>query len=582
MTSTLQGLKAVCARLVSISCAKHTRFPFLSRHYASAASSSGQREKLDYDVVIVGAGPAGLSAGIRIRQLCEEMGTDLSVCIIEKGSEIGAHILSGNVFEPRAMDELIPDWRKRDAPIGVAAAEDNFYYLTNKSAWRLPTPPQMANHGNYIISLSQVTRWLAEQAEDLGVEIYPGFSGAEIVYSDDGKVAGVTTNDFGLAKDGTRKDNFEPGIYLSAKVTLLAEGARGSLTKGVIDRFSLRRTSEHQTYALGIKEVWQVPTELHKPGRIDHSIGYPLDRQTYGGSFLYHMEEEKVAIGFVVALDYKNPYLSPYQEFQRYKSHPSVRPLLQDGQVLQYGARTLNEGGFQSIPKLEFPGGALIGCAAGFLNVPKIKGTHTAQKSGMLAAEAVFQNLSEGKASAEGYEDCLKDSWVWSELKTVRNIRPGFKRGLFPGLVNAAMESYITRGRSPWTLSHGECDHTATETTAKHKPIPYPAPDGKVSFDILTSVSLSGTNHDEDEPCHLVLADDTVPVNVNLKSYAGPEGRYCPARVYEYLKQEDGSDVLQINAQNCLHCKACDIKDPTQNITWRTPQGSGGPKYSMT
>lgn len=541
-----------------------------------------EREELEYDVVIVGAGPAGLSAAIRLRQLAEKTGNDISVCVLEKGAEVGAHVLSGNVFEPRAMDELLPNWRADGAPTGIAAKKDTFHFLTERSSFRLPTPPQMKNDGNYIISLSEMTRWLGEQAEELGVEIYPGFAAADLLYSDNGAVTGLLTNDFGIAKDGSRKDSYQPGMKILGKVSLLAEGARGSLTKRAIKKFGLRDNASHQTYALGIKEVWQVDEENHLPGHIFHSIGYPMDQSTYGGSFLYHMADNKVSIGFVVALDYKNPYLSPYQEFQRFKAHPSIRPLLEGGEVLQYGARTLNEGGFQSIPKVDFPGGALIGCSAGFLNVPKIKGTHTAQKSGMLAADAIFDNISRGVFSTEGYEEKLKASWVWSELKAVRNIRPAFNYGLLPGLTNAALETYVTRGASPWTLKHHKPDNEATEDLSKHKPIHYAKPDGKVTFDILSSVALSGTNHDHDELCHLRLKDEKVPVDVNLKTYGGPEGRYCPAKVYEYIEDDAGDMKLQINAQNCLHCKACDIKDPSQNIDWAVPQGGGGPKYTMT
>lgn len=544
--------------------------------------SEPERDELEYDVIVVGAGPAGLSAAIRLRQLAEAKGTDLSVCVLEKGAEVGAHILSGNVFEPRSMDELLPNWREEDAPFGVPVTHDAFHFMTEKSSFRLLTPPHMKNQGNYVLSLSEMTRWLSERAEGLGVEIYPGFAAADLLFSDDGVVTGVLTNDFGIAKDGSKKDNYEPGMKIVGKVSLLAEGARGSLTKRAIQRFGLRDHVQHQTYALGIKEIWRVNEEAHNPGHVFHSIGYPMDRSTYGGSFLYHMANNQVSIGFVVALDYKNPYLSPYQEFQRFKAHPSIRPLLEGGQVLQYGARTLNEGGFQSIPKVEFPGGALIGCSAGFLNVPKIKGTHTAQKSGMLAAESIFDNLERGVSSAEGYEDKLKASWIWPELKAVRNIRPAFKYGLLPGLANAALETYFTRGASPWTLSHDKPDHTTTETKTEHKPIAYPKPDGKVTFDILTSVSLSGTNHDHDEPCHLLLKDEKKPVNFNLETFDGPEERYCPAKVYEYIEDDAGHMKLQINAQNCLHCKACDIKDPSQNINWSVPQGGGGPKYSIT
>jgi electron-transferring-flavoprotein dehydrogenase len=542
---------------------------------------------MDYDAVIVGAGPAGLSAAIRLRQL----DAGLSVCVLEKGAEVGAHVLSGNVFEPRALDELLPDWRDADVPIGVPAVDDQFYVLTENSGFRLPTPPQMRNHGNYVLSLSQMTRWLGQRAEDLGVEIYAGFSCSEVLTNPEtGRVAGVATKDMGIARDGSRKDTFEPGMEIGGRVTLLAEGAHGSLSKQVIDQFDLRKGDDRcpQTYALGVKEVWRVDPSKHIPGKVWHSIGYPLDSQTYGGSFLYHMSESRVAVGFVVALDYRNPYLSPHAEFQRFKSHPLIRPLLHGGDVLQYGARTLNEGGLQSIPKLEFPGGALIGCAAGFLNVPKIKGTHTAMKSGMLAAEVAAAALASPTAAGDraaemtGYEASVRKSWIWDELYAVRNIRPGFQRGLVPGLANAAFETYISRGRSPWTLKHKQHDHMAMDPASKHQPIDYPKPDAEVTFDVLTSVSMSGTNHSESEKCHLEVKDTVRPSLLNFPIFAGPEARYCPAKVYEYHDAPDGAKQLVINAQNCLHCKACDIKDPSQNINWTVPEGGGGPKYTLT
>lgn len=561
--------------------------PILRRQICTTSSEEhDEGEQMEYDVVIIGAGPSGLSAAIRLRQLAEAKGEDLSVCVLEKGAEVGAHVLSGNVFEPRAMDELLPDWKTQGAPLGVKAVTDEFHFMTERSSFRLPTPPHMHNDGNYIISLSEMTRWLGERAEEMGVEIYPGFAGAQLLFSDNLEVRGVVTNDFGVAKDGSKKDNYEPGMKILGKVTLLAEGARGSLTKTAIEKFQLRnnksRQHQHQTYALGLKEVWRVEADKHRPGHIYHSIGYPMDSHTYGGSFLYHMADNLISIGYVVALDYKNPYISPYQEFQRFKSHPSIRPLLEGGEVLQYGARTLNEGGLQSLPQLEFPGGALIGCAAGFLNVPKIKGTHTAQKSGMIAADSIFDNLTNsGECSVSGYEEKLRDSWVWSELNAVRNIRPGFKYGLIPGLANAALEAYVFKGRSSWTLSHDKPDHSVTGEAVKYSPIVYPKPDGKVTFDILSSVSLSDTIHDHDEPCHLKLRDENTPTTLNFPTFAGLESRYCPAKVYEYVEDESGESKLQINAQNCLHCKACDIKDPSQNINWIVPQGGGGPKYSM-
>jgi electron-transferring-flavoprotein dehydrogenase len=527
---------------------------------------------MKFDVVVVGAGPAGLAAAIRLRQLDSNM----SVCVLEKGAEVGAHVLSGNVLEPRALDELLPEWRSCSEGgtelASVPASDDRFFFLTEKLSLPLPTPPQMYNAGNYVISLSRLTRWLGDKAESLGVEIYPGFAASEVLFDTSrGRVTGVATNDMGVAKDGSRKDTFEPGVEILGRLTLLAEGARGSLTKHVIDRFALgeRAGADPQTYALGLKEVWRVDAANHSPGTIWHSVGYPIDTSTYGGSFLYHMSENRVSVGYIVALDYRNPYMSPYQEFQRFKAHPKIRAVLEGGTVLQYGARTLNEGGLQSIPALEFPGGALIGCAAGFLNVAKIKGTHTAMKSGMLAAETAFtalstSNESEGKGSASasasppdmsGYESSLRESWVWDELSAVRNIRPGFKYGLIPGIINAAFETYVTRGRSPWTLQHSKCDHEATEQVTNHKPISYPPPDGKVTFDILTSLALSGTNHDHDEPCHLKLGDLERPVDLNYPMYAGLEGRYCPAKVYEYHEDDDGEVKFTINAQNCLHCK---------------------------
>ncbi|KAK9830266.1 hypothetical protein WJX72_010683 [[Myrmecia] bisecta] len=545
---------------------------------------------MDFDVCIVGAGPAGLSAAIRFKQRCEEEGKDLSVCVVEKGAEVGAHILSGNVLETRALDELLPNWKEEGAPVTVEAKEDRFFMLTKKRAWRMPTPRQMHNKGNYVISLSQLTRWLGEKAEALGVEIYPGFAASEVLHSSRGEVTGIATNDFGRAKDGSRRDTFTHGIRLHAKATLFAEGCRGSLSEGLMKRFDLRKDADPQTYALGFKEVWEVSPEKHKPGRVWHTIGYPLDSSTYGGSFLYHMEDNKVALGFVVALDYRDPYLNPYQEFQRWKAHPKIAQLLEGGSVLQYGARTLNEGGLQSIPKLTFPGGALIGCSAGFLNVPKIKGTHTAMKSGMLAAEAAFTALSaSAEASTSGsaavnldaYETALRDSWVWEELEREKNIRPGFKLGLWGGLANAALETYLLRGKA-WSLHHRHPDHEALRPAAEFSPKEYPSPDGKVTFPLSLSLYRSGTNHDHNQPSHLKLRNPRIPAVVNLPIYAGPESRYCPAGVYEYVADENGRQQLQINAQNCLHCKACDIKDPTQNIQWTVPEGGGGPAYTVT
>jgi electron-transferring-flavoprotein dehydrogenase len=536
---------------------------------------------MDYDVVIVGGGPSGLSTAIRLKQLCAESGRDLAVCVIEKGSEIGAHILSGAVLETRALDELIPDWKAKRAPLNTAAAEDRFLYLTRRRAFRLPTPPQMHNAGNYIISLGNFCRWLGQQAESAGVEIFPGFAASEVLYDADGRVVGVATGDMGIGKDGTRTANYQPGVELHARLTVFAEGARGSLTKQLFERFKLRESCGPQTFGLGIKELWEVDPARHHQGRIVHTIGWPLDWETYGGSFLYHLENNQVAVGFVVGLDYRNPYLSPFEEFQRFKTHPAIRPAFEGGRRVAYGARAINEGGLQAIPALVVPGGAIVGCAAGFVNVPKIKGTHTAMKSGMLCAEAAFAALAAAGpiGRLDAYPAALKASWVWEELRRVRNIRPAFQRSLPIGLAHAAIDTYLLRGNAPWTFKHHE-DHASLRPLAAARPIEYPKPDGKVSFDRLSSVFLSSTNHEENQPAHLRLRDATVPVAHNLALYDAPEQRYCPAGVYEIVRDEDGANPrLQINAQNCVHCKTCDIKDPRQNIDWTVPEGGGGPNY---
>jgi electron-transferring-flavoprotein dehydrogenase len=536
---------------------------------------------MEFDVVIVGAGPSGLAAAIRFRQLCAEHGKELSVCVVEKGSEVGAHILSGAVIEPRALNELIPDWQGRDAPLVIPATEDRFLLLTTRRAIRLPTPPQMNNHGNYIASLGNLCRWLAKQAETLGVEIYPGFAAAEVLYGQDGRVGGVATGDMGIGKDGAPTANHQPGVELHARQTLFAEGCRGSLSKTLMARFSLGDGADPQTYGIGLKELWEVEPGKHRPGLVVHSVGWPLDWRTYGGSFLYHLENRQVAVGFVIGLDYRNPYLNPFEEFQRFKSHPAIRPTFEGGRRIAYGARALNEGGYQAIPRLTFPGGALIGCAAGFLNVPKIKGSHCAMKSGMIAAEAAFAALASGIPPAElaDYPARLKSSWVWDELHQVRNVRPGFRWGLWPGLGYAALDTYVLRGRAPWTLHHHP-DHTALRRKEECAQIEYPKPDGKITFDRLSSVFLSSTNHEENQPAHLKLKDPTVPVAHNLALYDAPEQRYCPAGVYEIIRDAGGGNPrLQINAQNCVHCKTCDIKDPKQNIDWVTPEGGGGPNY---
>ncbi|MFN3448476.1 MAG: electron transfer flavoprotein-ubiquinone oxidoreductase [Roseococcus sp.] len=535
-----------------------------------------QRESMEFDVLIVGGGPSGLAAAIRLKQLAPEA----AVCLVEKGGEIGAHILSGAVLEPRALDELLPDWREDPPALATPAGEDRFMFLTATRAFKLPTPPQMHNAGNYIVSLGNVCRWLGAKAEALGVEIYPGFAASAAIV-EDGQVKGVVAGVMGIEKDGAKGPNYQPGMELRASYTLFAEGCRGSLTKTLFDRFDLRADCQPQTYGIGIKELWEIPKEKHRPGLIWHSTGWPLSSDTYGGSWLYMFGENLVSVGFVVGLDYANPWLSPFEEFQRFKQHPAVRPMLEGGKRIAYGARALNEGGFQSIPRLVFPGGALIGDAAGFLNVPKIKGTHTAMKSGMLAAEAVAEALGAEARPAvlEAYPATLQASWVWEELRAVRNIRPGFaKFGFWGGMLNAALEAYVFRGKAPWTLGH-HSDHDRLKKAAEAPRIAYPKPDGVISFDRLSSVFLSNTNHEENQPAHLVLRDPSRWRAENWEKYASPESRYCPAGVYEAVGVEEGQPTLVINAQNCVHCKTCDIKDPTQNIDWRTPEGGGGPNY---
>ncbi|MCF8467675.1 MAG: electron transfer flavoprotein-ubiquinone oxidoreductase [Sneathiella sp.] len=545
-----------------------------------------ERESMEFDVVIVGGGPAGLSAAIKLRQLSVEAGIEITVCVLEKGSEIGAHILSGNVFETRALDELIPDWKEKGAPLNTPVKTEKFFFMTEGSELRFPNfllPGQLHNHGNYIISLGNLCRWLAEQAEELGVEVYPGFAAAEILYHEDGSVKGVATGDMGVGRDGEKKQSYEPGMELHAKYTLFAEGVRGSLTKVLFDKFNLRENCDPQTFGIGIKELWELDPAQHKEGQIFHSFGWPLDRNTYGGSFVYHFENNQAYVGYVVALDYENPYLSPYDEFQKFKTHPMMKAMLKGGKRIAYGARAINEGGFQSVPELVFPGGALIGCSAGFLNVPKIKGTHTAMKSGMMAAEAIVAEL---KLNAEApakvldtYPALYKDSWVYDELHRVRNSRPAFKWGLLAGTIYTGLDLKILRGKAPWTFKHHD-DYSALKKAKDCKKIDYPKYDGVYTFDKPSSVFLSNTNHEEDQPVHLTLKDASVPVDINYTEYAGPEQRFCPAGVYEFLTDDDGSNPrLQINAQNCVHCKTCDIKDPTQNINWVVPEGGGGPNY---
>ena len=540
------------------------------------AGDAVARESMEFDVVVVGAGPAGLAAAIRLKQLAP----DAAVCVVEKGSEVGAHILSGAVIEPRALEELLPNWRERGAPLNTPAGEDRFLFLTERRAIRLPTPPQMHNAGNYVASLGDLCRWLGAQAEALGVEIYPGFPAADLI-EEDGRITGVVTGDMGVEKSGERGPNYQPGMALRASYTLFAEGCRGSLAKRLMARFGLREGVDPQTYGIGIKELWEVPAANHRPGLVEHTVGWPLDWRTYGGSFIYHFGANLVAFGFVVGLDYRNPWLSPFEEMQRFKTHPAVRGHFAGGRRISYGSRALSEGGLQSIPRLIFPGGAILGDSAGFLNVPKIKGTHAAMKSGMLAAEAAAAALAAGRpAELAAYPEALRASWLWAELEAARNIRPAFaKFGLWGGIAYSALDTYVLRGRAPWTLHYVHPDHATLVPVASARPIAYPKPDGVLTFDRLSSVFISNTNHAEDQPAHLVLRDPARWESVNWEQYRSPESRYCPAGVYEAVGVEEGRPRLQINAQNCVHCKTCDIKDPTQNIDWVTPEGGGGPNY---
>lgn len=544
-----------------------------------------ERESMVYDVVIVGAGPAGLSTAIKLRQLALQADRDITVCVIEKGSEVGAHILSGAVLDPIALNELIPDWKDKGAPVTTAVTDDEFHILFEKSSFKIPNlalPGMMHNDGNYIISLGNLCRWLATQAEAVGVEIYAGFAAAEILYHEDGSVKGVATGDMGIGKDGEQTENYTPGVELHAKYTVIGEGVRGSLAKMLFERFNLRKDCDPQTFGLGVKEVWEIQPEKHKQGLVFHSFGWPLDPDTYGGGWMYHMENNQVSIGYVTALDYQNPYLSPFEEFQRYKTHPEVRKYLEGGRRLSYGARAINEGGFQSIPKLTFPGGLIIGCSAGFVNVPRIKGTHNAMKSGMIAAEALFEALAlgrEGHDEVTSYPERLKQSWVWSELKSVRNCRPAFQYGMWLGTLISGIELWLG-GKTPWTLRHKHGDHESLKKASDVKPIVYPKPDGVLTFDRLSSVFLSNANHEENQPAHLKLKDPSIPIAYNLVNYDEPAQRYCPAGVYEVLRDADGANPrFVINAQNCVHCKTCDIKDPLQNINWTVPEGGGGPNY---
>ncbi|XP_058460033.1 electron transfer flavoprotein-ubiquinone oxidoreductase, mitochondrial [Malaya genurostris] len=576
------------------------QFPNITTHYTVKPRDKDSRwaevdmERFadEADLLIVGGGPAGFSAAIRAKQIAAEKGQELRVCLVEKSSEVGGHILSGACLDPVALNELIPDWKDKEAPLNTPVVHDKFSWLSESGKIPIPIFPgwPMDNRGNYVVRLGHVVAWLGQQAEELGVEIYPGTAAAEVLFHEDGSVKGIATGDVGISKTGAPKDTFARGMELHAKTTIFAEGCRGHLSKQLMAKFGLNAENEPQTYGIGLKEVWEIKEENHKPGLVEHTIGWPLDKNTYGGSFLYHLNEPTplVAVGFVIGLDYVNPYISPFQEFQRFKTHPKVREVFEGGSRIAYGARALNEGGYQSIPKLTFPGGCLVGCAAGFMNVPRVKGSHYAMKSGMLAAESACEEIFSGNTQEKtglepkDYPERIKESYVWKDLYKVRNARPSFHNalGLYGGVAYSGF-TLLLGGREPWTLNHGAPDHTRLKPAKEFKPIEYPKPDGKITFDLLSSVALTGTNHEGDQPAHLTLKDDTVPVKNNLAIYDGPEARFCPAGVYEFVPNDEGGNMkLQINAQNCIHCKTCDIKDVTQNINWVVPESGGGPAYN--